>query len=193
MEDKIVETKEEKLNSSEEAPVQEAQESAPVAEEGKEKKKFFRMPKLFKNKVAVFVLLTFLTILGGGLLFLLDKDNMFRRNLGIKDESLAWLINIFNLDVTIVTWLIFAIIVISVFFIFFTVFFRKSIKSGIENKREKKTGHKFTKKGSTLFNVFYWIILVIVVAAIGFGVAMMFTSVGNGLAQRFSAMGNGGC
>ena len=98
MEDKIVETKEEKLKSAEEAPAQEAQEPAPVAEEGKEKKKFFRTPKLFKNKVAVFILLTILTIIGGGLLFLLDKENQFRQRLGIKD--IKWLINIFNLDVT---------------------------------------------------------------------------------------------
>ena len=192
MEDKIVETKEENLNSAEQASAQEAQESAPLAEEGKEKKKFFRTPKLFKSKLAVFILLTILTIIGGGLLFLLDDTNEFRNKLGIKEENIAWLRNIFHLDVNIVTWAIFALIVVSVFFIFFTVFFRKSIKASVENKREKKTGHKFTKKGNRLFDVFYWIIFAILVIAVGFGIAMMFSSVGDGFKKIFGAMGNGG-
>ena len=195
MEDKIVETKEENLNSAEEVKEQEApkEEPAPVVEEEKkEKRKFFNLPKLFKNKVAVFVTLTILTILSGGLLFLLDEYNGFRDKLGIKKESLSWLINIFHLDVTIVTWAIFGVIVISVFFIFFTVFFKKQIKESIENKREKKTGHKFTEKGNKLFNVFYWIIFAVLIIAVGFGASMMFKGFGEGFKQIFGAMGNGG-
>ena len=195
MDDKIIESKEEKLESAE---VTVAEEEAPVEEapaeqeEKKEKKKFFKMPKLFKSKVKVFVLLSVLTVLGGLLLFLLDEDNAFRRKMGIKDESLRWLINIFHLDVTIVTWLIFAIIVVAVFFTFFTIFFRKPIKEKIEAKREKKTGHKFDKKENRIYAIIYWAIFAVIVGLIILAISLMFSGVGNGLELRINAMRNGG-
>lgn len=192
MEDKIVETNEENLNEQvKEEPATEVV-GGPAQKEEKPKRKLFGLPKLFKNKVFVFVLLTFLTIVGGGLLFLIDDNNSFRQKLGIKDESIAWLKNIFHFDVSMITWLVFAIIVAAVFFTFFTVFFKKQMKESIENKREKKTGRKFTKKDTVVFNVVYWVLFAVILGAIAFAVAMMFTSVGDGLGRRFDAYGNGG-
>ena len=167
-------------------------EEAPAVTSEKPKRKFFKLPKVFKSKLFVFILLTTLTIIGGLILFLIDDDNAFRNMIGIKPGSVAWLRKIFNFDVSIVTWLVFGIIVMAIFFTFFTLFFRKSIKAGIENKRMKKTGHGFSEKGSKTYDIVYWIIFAVIIAAVGFGVAMMFVSAGSGFSQRGSAYANGG-
>ena len=198
MEEEIIESVEEKVEEkpAEEVKVEEpSKEEQPKVEEQqqveKPKKKLFQLPKLLKNKVFVFILLTFLTILGGLILFLIDDNNKFRGVIGIKPESVAWLRKIFNFDVSIVTWLVFAIIVGAIFFTFFTLFFRKPIKAKIEKSREKKTGHGFTEKGSKIYDVVYWIIFGLIVAATIYGIVMMFVSTG-GIAQRIAAYGNGG-
>ena len=190
MEEKIIEEapiEEETLSASEETV-----EEVPQQVEEKPKKKLFKMPKLLKNKVFVFVLITVLTFIGGLILFLVDENNSFRGKLGIKPEDVAWLRKIFNIDVSIVTWLIFAVISGSVFFIFFTLFFRKSIKQGVENKNKKKTGSGFTKKGNLIYNIVYWAIFAIIIGAIVAAIAVMFSSVGDGLGMRFSAYGEEG-
>ena len=161
-------------------------------ETAKPKRKIFQLPKLFKNKVLVFVLISVLTLVGGVILFLIDDSNAFRGKLGIKDADVAWLRKIFNFDVSIITWLLFAIITGAIFFTVFTIFFRKSIKEGVENKRKKKTGQGFSEKGSKIYDVVYWIIFAVVIGAIVAGIAMMFASAGDGFAQRFSAYGAGG-
>lgn len=200
MEEKITEVNEENLENKEvnEEPVEEekqeevSQQAEQPQETAKPKRKLFQLPKLFKNKVLVFVLISVLTLVGGVILFLIDDSNAFRGKLGIKDADVAWLRKIFNFDVSIVTWLLFAIIAGAIFFTFFTIFFRKSIKEGVENKRKKKTGQGFSKKDSTIYNVVYWIIFVVVIGAIVAGIAMMFASAGEGFAQRFNAYGAGG-
>lgn len=161
-------------------------------ETAKPKRKLFQLPKLFKNKVLVFVLISVLTLIGGVILFLIDDSNAFRRKLGIKDADVAWLRKIFNFDVSIITWLLFAIIMGAIFFTVFTIFFRKSIKEGVENKRKKKTGQGFSEKGSKIYDVVYWIIFAVIVLAIGAGIGLMFASEGGGFAQRFNAYGAGG-
>lgn len=182
MEDKIIEPKEENLES---APVVEE----PKAEEKPEKKS--KVPKIFKNHAFILVLLTFLTLVGGAFLFFADTENYYRYFVfHIKPEDVAWLTGIFNIDVTIVTWLIFAVVVIVVFFTFFTLWFRKSIRESIDEKRYLKTGHGLTKKGKIIYEVVYWIIFAIVVGAIGFGLYSLFAEAGNGLAQRFEAYGS---
>ena len=186
MEEEIIEPIEEKVEEkpAEEVKVEEpSKEEQPKVEEQqqveKPKKKLFQLPKLLKNKVFVFILLTFLTILGGLILFLIDDNNKFRSVIGIKPESVAWLRKIFNFDVSVVTWLVFAIIVGAIFFTFFTLFFRKPIKAKIEKSREKKTGHSFTEKESKTYDVIYWIIFGLIVAATIYGVVMMFVSTPN--------------
>ncbi len=197
MEDKNVESSvEENAELNAEAPVEEApeaseeqpavEEKAEPAPEG-EKRKLLKMPKLFKNKVFVFVILTVLTFLGGLILFLVDENNAYKAKIGIKEENIAWLKNIFNIDVDIVTWLLFAIFAGAVFFVFFTLFFRKPIKEKIESSRKKKTGNNFTKKGSKLFDILYWVIFGLIVAGIAFGIIMMFVSVGDGFGMRAQA------
>ena len=135
MEEEIIESVEEKVEEkpAEEVKVEEpSKEEQPKVEEQqqveKPKKKLFQLPKLLKNKVFVFILLTFLTILGGLILFLIDDNNKFRGVIGIKPESVAWLRKIFNFDVSIVTLLVFAIIVGAIFFTFFDYFCHSLIK-----------------------------------------------------------------
>lgn len=200
MEEKITEVNEDNLENKEvnEEPVEEekqeeaSQQVEQPQETAKPKRKIFQLPKLFKNKVLVFVLISVLTLVGGVILFLIDDSNAFRRKLGIKDADVAWLRKIFNFDVSIITWLLFAIIMGAIFFTVFTIFFRKSIKEGVENKRKKKTGQGFSEKGSKIYDVVYWIIFAVVILAIGAGIAMMFASTGDGFAQRFNAYGAGG-
>lgn len=200
MEEKITEVNEDNFENEKvnEEPVEEekqeeaSQQVEQPQETAKPKRKIFQLPKLFKNKVLVFVLISALTLIGGVILFLIDDSNAFRRKLGIKDADVAWLRKIFNFDVSIVTWLLFAIIMGAIFFTVFTIFFRKSIKEGVENKRKKKTGQGFSEKGSKIYDVVYWIIFAVVILAIGAGIAMMFASTGDGFAQRFNAYGAGG-
>ena len=180
MEDKIIEPKEENLES---APVEEA----PVAEEKPEKKS--KVPKIFKNHAFVLVLLTFLTLVGGAFLFFVDKVNAYKGVIGLKNEDPKWLTSMFNMDVTIVTWLVFAVVVIIVWFVFFTLWFRKSIRNSIDEKRFLKTGQGLTKKGKVIYEVVYWVILALVAGLIGFGLYKLFGQFGYGLAQRFNAYG----
>ena len=169
--------------NTEPAPA-EAKEEQPAPEQA-EKPKRFKLPKLLKNKVFVFVILSVLTVVGALLLFLLDDNNAFRKNMGIKDESIAWLRNIFHLDVSIITWLIFALIFGSLFFVFFTIFFRKPIKEKVENKRSQKTGNaNFDKKGNILFNIIYWAAFALVIGLLVWALVAMFTSVGDGIGMR---------
>ncbi len=177
MEEKIVDQKEEQITNNE-------------AE--KPKRKWFKLPKILKSKVFVFVLLTLLIFVGGLLLFLLDDSNQYRQLIGIKDSDVAWLRKIFNIDVSIVTWLLFAIISGTAFFTFFTLFFRKPIKNGIEKSRKKKTGQGFTEKGSKTYDIIYWCIFGVITAAVALGIIMMFVGAGNGLEQRFKVYGQGG-
>lgn len=190
MEEKIVEQNQENLPVEEEVKEEEKVVEQPVEE--KPKKKWFILPKLFKSKLFVFILLTLFTVLGGAILFFCDEHNGFRSKLGIKDQDVAWLRNIFHLDVSIITWLVFALLVGAAFFTFFTVFFKKPIKEGVQNKRMKKTGHEFDKKGNTLFNVVYWSVFGIIVAAVVAAVVLMFVSEGSGIIGRFREYGNGG-
>ena len=124
MEDKIIEPKEENLES---APVVEEE---PKAEAKPEKKSI--VPKIFKNHAFILVLLTFLTLVGGAFLFFVDKANAYKGVIGLKGEDPKWLTSMFNMDVTIVTWLVFAVVVIIVWFVFFTLWFRKSIRDSID-------------------------------------------------------------
>ncbi len=191
MEDKIIEPKKEGSEAEENKEETPVAEAAPVEE--KPKKKFvIPMPKIFKNKIFVFVLLVFLTFIGGLLLFFMDTHNAYRDMIGVKPENVAWLTGIFNLDVTIVTWLIFALVSGSVFFVFFTLWFRKGIKEKVKAKHLAKTGHEFTKKGNVIYEVVYWIIFGVVVGAIIAGLAVMFAEVGEGFGQIFAAYGNFG-
>ena len=190
MEEKIVEQNQENLPVEEEVKEEEKVVEQPVEE--KPKKKWFILPKLFKSKLFVFIILTLFTVLGGAILFFCDEHNGFRSKLGIKDQDVAWLRNIFHLDVSIITWLVFALLVGAAFFTFFTVFFKKPIKEGVQNKRMKKTGHEFDKKGNTLFNVVYWSVFGIIVAAVVAAVVLMFVSEGSGIIGRFREYGNGG-
>ena len=193
MDEKIIETKEEALEQP--GKVEEGQ--TPVVEQpkpeegGEKKKKFFKLPKVFKSKLFVFILITALTFVGGFLLFLLDDNNRYRSLIGIKPEDVAWLRRIFNIDVSIVTWFVFAIISGSVFFTFFTLFFRKPIKEKFEKKKMAKAGRGFTEKESKKFDIIYWIIFGSVVALVVAGLLVMFVLPG-GLSMRFAAYGNGG-
>lgn len=190
MEEKITEVNEEPVKEEKQEEV--SQQVEQPQETAKPKRKLFQLPKLFKNKVLVFVLISVLTLIGGVILFLIDDSNAFRGKLGIKDADVAWLRKIFNFDVSIITWLLFAIIMGAIFFTVFTIFFRKSIKEGVENKRKKKTGQGFSEKGSKIYDVVYWIIFAVIVLAIGAGIGLMFASEGGGFAQRFNAYGAGG-
>jgi len=181
MEDKIIEPKEENLES---APVVEEE---PKAEEKPEKKS--KVPKIFKNHAFVLGLLTFLTLVGGAFLFFVDKENAYKRVIGLKNEDPKWLTGMFNMDVTIVTWLVFAVVAIIVWFVFFTIWFRKSIRNSIDEKRFLKTGQGLTKKGKVIYEVVYWVILALVAGLIGFGLYKLFGQFGYGLTQRFSAYG----
>ena len=180
MEDKIIEPKEENL------------ESAPVVEEAKAEEKpekKSRVPKIFKNHAVVLVLLTFLTLVGGAFLFFADTHNAYKGVIGLKDGEPAWLTGIFNYDVTIVTWLVFAVVVVIVWFVFFTLWFRKSIREKIDDRRFIKTGHGLTKKGKLAYEVVYWTILGLIAGLIGFGLYKLFGKFGEGLTQRFEAYG----
>ena len=197
MDEKIIESNEENLESSNEEVLenqQEEQQVEEVKEEEPKKSRFQFLPKLLKNKIFVFALLTFLTIVGGLLLFLLDDENNFRRLIGIKDQDVAWLRNIFKLDVSIITWLVFGIIVAAAFFTFFTVFFRKPIKAKIKEKRGKKTGNPdgFTKKGNIIYEVVYWGIFAALIGAVILALVMMFSGLGSGLDKRGQAYASGG-
>ncbi len=183
MEEKIVETKEETLEEN----VSPAVAEEPKVEEKPKKKLNIQMPKIFKNKIFVFVLLVFLTFVGGLLLFFMDTNNDMRERIGVSSESVKWLTSIFNLDVTIVTWLIFAIASGSVFFLFFTLWFRKGIKEKIKAKHLAKTGHEFSKKGNIIYEVVYWSIFAIIVGAVAAGISVMFAELGGGFGRRFGS------
>ena len=188
MEEKIIETNEEKVEeSSSSAPAEEAK-----VEETPKKKFNIPMPKIFKNKVFVFILLTFLTFVGGLLLFFMDTNNAYRQKIGVSDESVAWLTNIFKLDVTIMTWLIFAVASGAIFFLFFTLWFRKGIKEKVKAKHKAKTGQEFSKKGNIIYEVVYWAIFGIIVAGVVTGLSFMFAGVGQGFGARTGAYGNFG-
>lgn len=160
-----------------------------VAEEGKKKHKN-AIPKYFKSKIFLFVAITFLAMLSAFMLFLLDDNNTFRDMIGIKPESVAWLRGIFNIDVTIVTWVLYAIIVVATFFIFFIVLFRKRIHDSFENRKIKKTGIGFDKKQNTTFHLVFWSIFAVIVLTAGFGVTMLFAAVNGGesLGKQISEM-----
>ena len=188
MEEKIIETNEEKVEQSASPALAEE----PKAEETPKKKFNIPMPKIFKNKIFVFILLTFLTFVGGLLLFFMDTNNDYRQRIGVSDESVAWLTNIFKLDVTIMTWLIFAVASGAIFFLFFTLWFRKGIKEKVKAKHKAKTGQEFTKKGNIIYEVVYWAIFGIIVAGVITGLAFMFAGVGQGFGKRAGSYGNFG-
>ena len=184
MEDKIIEKNEEALeeNASSDVVEEAKAEEKPVSKR--------QVPKIFKNKAFVFALLVFLTLFGGMLLFFMDTNNAYRERIfNIPQEKVAWLTGIFNLDVTIVTWLVFAIVSGIIFFLFFTLWFRSSIKEKIESKRQKKTGQGFSKKGNLIYQIAYWSVLGVVVLAVGLGIYFMFAEVGEGIGMRFDAYG----
>lgn len=184
MEDKIIENNEEALeeNTSSEVVEEPKAEEKPVSK--------IQVPKIFKNKAFVFALLVFLTLFGGMLLFFMDTNNAYREYIfNIPQEKVAWLTGIFNLDVTIVTWLVFAVVSGIIFFLFFTLWFRTSIKEKVEAKRQKKTGQGFSKKGNLIYQIVYWSVLGLVVVAVGLGLYFMFAEAGDGFGQRFSAYG----
>ena len=183
MEDKIIETKEEVAQEVASSPVEE-----PEAKE-EPKKSLIQVPKIFKNKVFVFVLLVFLTFIGGLLLFFMDTDNAYKSMIGVDPKKIAWLTGIFSMDVTIVTWLVFAVISAGVFFLFFTLWFRKGIKEKVQAKHKAKTGQEFSKKGNIIYEVVYWAVFAIIVAAFATGLGFMFGEVGDGIVQRFNAYG----
>jgi len=187
MEDIKIEPKEENLASPEVAP------EVPEGEPKKRKKlKAVPMPKLFKNKIFVFSLLTFLTGFGIMLLFFSDTHNAIRDRMGIKPESVKWLTNIFKMDVSIITYLVFLVLAIVAFFVMFSLLFRKNIKDGVEGKYFQKTGKVYSKKGNIIFQVVYWVIFAIVIVAIAFGLYKMFALVSDGFTQRASAYKEGG-
>lgn len=154
------------------------------------KKRNRHIPKIFKNRVFIFVFLTILTMLAAFLLLLIDDSNSMRNLIGIKPQSVAWLRNLFHLDVTILTWVIFAIIVVAVFFISFIISFRKPIKKGIENKKRIKKGEGFTKKGTVIFHLVFFGIIAVLLAVAALGVIMMVNVVhaGDALGQQFSSL-----
>lgn len=188
MEEKIIETNEEKVEESSSSALAEEQK----VEETPKKKFNIPMPKIFKNKIFVFILLTFLTFIGGLLLFFMDTNNAYRQKIGVSDESVAWLTNIFKLDVTIMTWLIFAVASGAIFFLFFTLWFRKGIKEKVKAKHKAKTGQEFTNKGNIIYEVVYWAIFGIIVAGVVTGLSFMFAGVGQGFGQRAGSYGNFG-
>ena len=189
MEEKIIESNEEKV----EEVVEPEKIEEPHTEEQPKKKFNIQMPKIFHNKIFVFVLLVFLTFVGGLLLFFMDTHNEYRENvLKIPQKNVAWLTGIFNLDVTIVTWLVFAIASGAVFFLFFTLWFRKGIKEKVKAKHKAKTGQEFTKKGNVIYEIVYWAIFGIVVAGIVTGLSFMFAGAGQGFGARFESYGGFG-
>ena len=171
----------------------EVEESLKVQEEPK-KKRELDIPKIFKNKAFVFSFLSVLTIFGALLLFLLDDENSFRNQvLGIKPESLAWLRKIFNLNVTMVTWLIFAIITATVWIVAFYVLFRKQIKEKVVAKREAKTGEPFSKKDNIIFYAVFFGIIAVFIGLVVMSTIMLFGSVQGGAAsmgKQFADLGN---
>lgn len=191
MEEKIIEAQEEtKVEPVSPAP-EEKVEEAPVEEKPK-KKLNVQMPKIFHNKVFVFVLLVLLTFIGGLLLFFMDTDNSYRNMIGVAPEKVAWLTGIFDMDVTIVTWLIFAIASGSVFFLFFALWFGSSIKGKIRAKHKAKTGQEFSKKGNIILEVVFWVIFGLIAAGFAVGIGFMFGEVGQGIKARFDAYGSVG-
>ena len=204
MEDKILENEEElEEQKAEEEPAEESgeqpvEEAVPAEEEKKEepkkklKWKIFQLPKVYKNKVLVFTVLSILTFIGGLVLFLLDDNNTIRRRMGIRNDDVAWIRKIFNFEVSVITWLIFAIIVGAVFFTFFTIFFRKPIKEKIENRRKKKTGKGFDEKESKRYDIIYWVIFGAIALAFIIGISIMFAGVGDGISARIAYLNNGG-
>ena len=191
MEEKIIEAQEEtKVEPVSPAP-EEKVEEAPVEEKPK-KKLNIQMPKIFHNKVFVFVLLVLLTFIGGLLLFFMDTDNAYRRMIGVSDKSVAWLTGIFKMDVTIVTWLIFAIASGAVFFLFFALWFGSSIKGKIRAKHKAKTGQDYSKKGNIILEVVFWVIFGLIAAGFAVGIGFMFGEVGQGIKMRFEAYGGFG-
>ena len=192
MEEKIIEAQEEtKEEVVSPAPVEEKVEEAPVEEKPK-KKLNVQMPKIFHNKVFVFVLLVVLTFIGGLLLFFMDTDNAYRNMIGVAPEKVAWLTGIFDMDVTIVTWLIFAIVSGAVFFLFFALWFGSSIKGKIKAKHKAKTGQEYSKKGNIILEVVFWVIFGLIAAGFAVGIGFMFGEVGNGIKMRFEAYGGFG-
>lgn len=171
----------------------EVEESLKVQEEPK-KKRELNIPKIFKNKIFVFSFLSVLTILGALLLFLLDDENSFRdRVLGIKPESIAWLRRIFNLNVTMITWLIFAVITATVWIVAFYILFRKPIKEKVVAKREAKTGEPFSKKDNYIFYAIFFGIIAVFVGLVVMSTIMLFGSIGDGgasMGKQFADLGN---
>lgn len=198
MEDKVVNPNEENLNEEEvqeqpvEAPaeeqvVEEQQEEQPKAKKSLKERLNIKMPKFVGGNVFLFIFISVLTVIGGLILFLCDENNGFRNKMGIKPEHIAWLRNIFKIDVSIITYLIFIIIAASVFFVFFALLFTRKIKGGIEKKRVKKTGQAFSKKGNTIYNVVYWSIFGAIALAVVIAVIIIFSSMGGaGFAARFN-------
>ena len=184
MEDKIIEPTEEKV---EEAAASE--EVAEPKEEPAPKKSKIQVPKIFKNKTFVLGLLTFFVLFGGAFLFFADTNNAYRDKFGIDPKSIAWFTGIFNLDVSIVTWLIFAVVSLSVFFVIIVLWSRSAIRENLEDRRFLKTGHGFTKRGKLIYSIVYWTIFAVVVGAVAFGIFMLFSEVGDGITQRFDAYG----
>ena len=186
-----------KPTEPEQKPVEETKEETP-AEEEQEKKpskllQLFKVTKVFKKKLFGFILITTLTVIGGLLLFLLDDENQLRNAMGIKDSDVAWLRHIFNINVSIITWLIFFLIAGGAFFVFFIWFFKQPIKNKVEKSRKKKTGHGFTEKGNKIFEIVFWsIVAFLAIAAIITALSLFGVAGFGGFGMRFEGYGNGG-
>ena len=122
----------------------------------------------------------------------MDTDNAYRDIIGVKPEKVAWLTGIFDMDVTIVTWLIFAIASGAVFFLFFALWFGSSIKGKIKAKHKAKTGQEYSKKGNIIVEVVFWVIFGLIAAGFAVGIGFMFGEVGQGIKMRFEAYGGFG-
>ena len=170
-------------------PAKEANEPA-LEEQPKKKKRKFEMPKIFKNKVFVYGVIAALTLFGAFLLFMIDDYNSIRNLIGIKPESIAWLRNIFKLDVNILTWVIFAIISVTAFLTAFALSFIRPIKDKVNAQRRLKAGKELSKKGTIIYYVIFFGIMTILIVIIVIAIIMMLKAVGGGasLGEQFKSL-----
>ena len=151
-----------------------------------------RVPRIFQNKFFVFGLLLVFFLLSLFVLLLIDEHNAL--GLGWAEGFRNWLRG-FGIvqDIHMLTWLLFFII----FGLFFALFFIFTIRKPLLEKKRlrvyRKTGQEeLTKKQKTWFNVFFFGFVVLVVAALSAGVAVLFILKGDfaaSLGQQFNNLG----
>ncbi len=143
--------------------------SEEVATPGKKKKPSLHLPKIFKNKIFIFVISVIFFAASFFMMFGLDKENIIR-----KKWNWDWLENFtkflgdigINFNVSIFTWFIFFFIWGTFFAVYFAILFTKPLKQKLDDRNIRKTGHPMGKAGCVWFYIIFFLLLVGVLAGI---------------------------